>query len=180
MTIYENYTYVHQFASNPVSEFTETWLPFNCYQFSDTRRNSSKSEVIGYVPVGLRQGLPPPEVHPASYPMGTGGVLFTGRRAERLEREVTHLHWILRFRIRLVLPPHLLLYMVWCLNTGQLYCYRNTTSEKRGNFTKLALSKLYLVRHRMVFLCQRLNTTTSSPADNVHHYVIPQKLLDSK
>jgi hypothetical protein len=28
-------------------------------------------------------------------------------------------------------------------------------------------------------LCQRLNTATSSPADGVHHYVIPQKLLDS-
>jgi hypothetical protein len=31
----------------------------------------------------------------------------------------------------------------------------------------------------MVFLCQRLNTATSSPADGVQHYVIPQKLLDS-
>jgi hypothetical protein len=30
-----------------------------------------------------------------------------------------------------------------------------------------------------VFLCQRLNTATSSPADDVHYYVIPQKLLDS-
>jgi hypothetical protein len=28
-------------------------------------------------------------------------------------------------------------------------------------------------------LCQRLNTATSSPVDDVHHYVIPQKLLDS-
>jgi hypothetical protein len=28
-----------------------------------------------------------------------------------------------------------------------------------------------------VFLCQRLNTATSSPADDVHHYVIPPKLL---
>jgi hypothetical protein len=28
------------------------------------------------------------------------------------------------------------------------------------------------------FLCQRLNTATSSSADDVHHYVIPQKLLD--
>jgi hypothetical protein len=26
-------------------------------------------------------------------------------------------------------------------------------------------------------LCQRVNTATSSPADDVHHYVIPQKLL---
>jgi hypothetical protein len=31
----------------------------------------------------------------------------------------------------------------------------------------------------LMFLCQRLNTATSSPADDVHHYVIPQKLLDS-
>jgi hypothetical protein len=31
----------------------------------------------------------------------------------------------------------------------------------------------------MLYLCQRLNTATSSPADDVHHYVIPQKLLDS-
>jgi hypothetical protein len=30
-----------------------------------------------------------------------------------------------------------------------------------------------------LFLCQRLNTATSSPADDEHHYVIPQKLLDS-
>jgi hypothetical protein len=28
-----------------------------------------------------------------------------------------------------------------------------------------------------VFLCQLVNTATSSPADDVHHYVIPQKLL---
>jgi hypothetical protein len=28
-------------------------------------------------------------------------------------------------------------------------------------------------------LCQRLNTAISSPADAVHHSVIPQKLLDS-
>jgi hypothetical protein len=27
-------------------------------------------------------------------------------------------------------------------------------------------------------MCQRLNTATSSPADDVHHYIIPQKLLD--
>jgi uncharacterized protein (DUF2342 family) len=30
----------------------------------------------------------------------------------------------------------------------------------------------------LLFLCQRLNTATSSPADDVHHYVIPQNLLD--
>jgi hypothetical protein len=29
----------------------------------------------------------------------------------------------------------------------------------------------------LIFLCQRVNTATSSPADDVHHYVIPQKLL---
>jgi hypothetical protein len=29
---------------------------------------------------------------------------------------------------------------------------------------------------KVIFLCQRVNTATSSPAD-VHHYVIPQKLL---
>jgi hypothetical protein len=28
-----------------------------------------------------------------------------------------------------------------------------------------------------IFLCQRVNTATSSPADDVHHYVIPLKLL---
>jgi hypothetical protein len=27
-------------------------------------------------------------------------------------------------------------------------------------------------------LCQRLNTVASSPADDVYHYIIPQKLLD--
>jgi hypothetical protein len=32
---------------------------------------------------------------------------------------------------------------------------------------------------KLIFLCQRLNTATSSPADDVHHYVIPQTLLDS-
>jgi hypothetical protein len=31
----------------------------------------------------------------------------------------------------------------------------------------------------ILFLCQQLNTATSSPADDEHHYVIPQKLLDS-
>jgi hypothetical protein len=31
----------------------------------------------------------------------------------------------------------------------------------------------------IVFLCQRVNTATSSPADDVHIYVIHQKLLDS-
>jgi hypothetical protein len=30
-----------------------------------------------------------------------------------------------------------------------------------------------------LFLCQRLNTITSSPTDDVHHYTIPQRLLDS-
>jgi hypothetical protein len=29
----------------------------------------------------------------------------------------------------------------------------------------------------IIILCQRVNTATSSPANNVHHYVIPQKLL---
>jgi hypothetical protein len=28
-----------------------------------------------------------------------------------------------------------------------------------------------------VFLCQRVNTAAPSPADDVHHYVIPKKLL---
>jgi hypothetical protein len=28
-------------------------------------------------------------------------------------------------------------------------------------------------------LCQRLNTAISSPVDDVHHYIIPQKFLDS-
>jgi hypothetical protein len=28
-----------------------------------------------------------------------------------------------------------------------------------------------------IFLCQLVNTATSSPADDVHHYVIPPKLL---
>jgi hypothetical protein len=31
----------------------------------------------------------------------------------------------------------------------------------------------------VLFLSQGLNTVISSPADDVHHYVIPQKLLDS-
>jgi hypothetical protein len=31
-------------------------------------------------------------------------------------------------------------------------------------------------RRGLIFLCQRLNTATSSPADDVHHYVIPQKV----
>jgi hypothetical protein len=30
---------------------------------------------------------------------------------------------------------------------------------------------------KQVFLCQQVNSATSSPADEVHHYVIPQKLL---
>jgi hypothetical protein len=35
-----------------------------------------------------------------------------------------------------------------------------------------------IIPNTYIFLCQRLNTVTSSPAD-VHHYVIPQTLLDS-
>jgi hypothetical protein len=30
-----------------------------------------------------------------------------------------------------------------------------------------------------IFLCQKLNTATSLPADDVHNYIIPQKLLDA-
>jgi hypothetical protein len=30
----------------------------------------------------------------------------------------------------------------------------------------------------LIFLCQRLNTATLPPADDVHHYVIPRKLID--
>jgi hypothetical protein len=38
----------------------------------------------------------------------------------------------------------------------------------------------HLLAHFLrVFLCQRLNTATSSPADDVHHYAVPEKLLDS-
>jgi hypothetical protein len=29
----------------------------------------------------------------------------------------------------------------------------------------------------LLFLCQWVNMATLSPADDVHHYVIPQKLL---
>jgi hypothetical protein len=32
-------------------------------------------------------------------------------------------------------------------------------------------------RENCVFLCQRVNTATSSPAADLHYYVIPQKLL---
>jgi hypothetical protein len=28
-----------------------------------------------------------------------------------------------------------------------------------------------------IFLCQQVNRATLSPADDVHHYIIPQKLL---
>jgi hypothetical protein len=38
--------------------------------------------------------------------------------------------------------------------------------------TKIVINKLLL-------LCQRLNTATLSPADDVRHCVISQKLLDS-
>jgi hypothetical protein len=31
----------------------------------------------------------------------------------------------------------------------------------------------------ILVLCQQLNTATSPPADDIHHYVISQKLLDS-
>jgi hypothetical protein len=30
----------------------------------------------------------------------------------------------------------------------------------------------------LLFLCQRVNTATTSPAEYVHHYAIPQKLVD--
>jgi hypothetical protein len=30
---------------------------------------------------------------------------------------------------------------------------------------------------RLLFLCQPVNPATSLPADDLHHYVIPQKLL---
>jgi hypothetical protein len=35
------------------------------------------------------------------------------------------------------------------------------------------------MRDESMYSCQRLNTATSSPADDLHHYVIPQKLLDT-
>jgi hypothetical protein len=35
----------------------------------------------------------------------------------------------------------------------------------------------YIAAITSVFLRQRVNTATSSPADDLHHYVIPQKLL---
>jgi hypothetical protein len=30
------------------------------------------------------------------------------------------------------------------------------------------------VHNGLLFLCQRVNTASSSPADDVHHYVIPK------
>jgi hypothetical protein len=43
----------------------------------------------------------------------------------------------------------------------------------------LELSREHFPLQVKVFLCQRLNAATSSPADDVHHYVIPHNLLDS-
>jgi hypothetical protein len=37
--------------------------------------------------------------------------------------------------------------------------------------------KEHTYRAEELFLCQLVNTATSSPADDVHHYVIPPKLL---
>jgi hypothetical protein len=34
-----------------------------------------------------------------------------------------------------------------------------------------------MMPYSLVFLCQQVNTATSSPADDVHHYIIPQQLL---
>jgi hypothetical protein len=55
-------------------------------------------------------------------------------------------------------------------------------SETRVIVTKVRrLLKLSLncAKVLWIFLCQRLNTATSSPADDVHHYAVPRKLLDS-
>jgi hypothetical protein len=43
----------------------------------------------------------------------------------------------------------------------------------------LSIGSFKIVVWLSVFLCQRLNTATSSPADDVHHYFIPQTLLES-
>jgi hypothetical protein len=37
----------------------------------------------------------------------------------------------------------------------------------------------FIVYRNLLFLYQWLNTATSLPADDAHHYVIPQKLIDS-
>jgi hypothetical protein len=52
-----------------------------------------------------------------------------------------------------------------------LWIYFNCPCEPRPAIPSV-------VPRRVTFLCQRLNTATSSPADDVHHYVIAQKLLD--
>jgi hypothetical protein len=48
-----------------------------------------------------------------------------------------------------------------------------------GDKYTLCSSSLSKVLQLQLFLCQRLNTASSSAADDVNHYVIPQKLLDS-
>jgi hypothetical protein len=50
---------------------------------------------------------------------------------------------------------------------------------QRLGWCLLKHSFTFALESKVLFLCQRLNTATSSPADDVHHYIIPQKLLDS-
>jgi hypothetical protein len=46
-------------------------------------------------------------------------------------------------------------------------------------FTNKVLKRVSCYIDMLLFLCQRMNTATSAPADDVHNYVIPQQLLHS-
>jgi hypothetical protein len=58
--------------------------------------------------------------------------------------------------------------MICCLN----YWVFLNKSQKNKNENKIVPSS-----QRTLFLCQLVNTATSLPADDVHHYAIPPKLL---
>jgi hypothetical protein len=56
----------------------------------------------------------------------------------------------------------------------------SVTVEHSGSPQYFSGSLLRRCLHLLLFLCQLVNTATSSLADDVHHYVIPPKVTIDK
>jgi hypothetical protein len=63
--------------------------------------------------------------------------------------------------------------------TNSACCLLRASSNSSISPTLKTSSSSETSEYPTLFLCQRLHTATSSTADDVDHYVIPQKLLDS-
>jgi hypothetical protein len=55
--------------------------------------------------------------------------------------------------------------------------FSHESSSLGKNSSLVSLSSSETTDDCLIFLCQRVNTATSSPADDVHHYIVPQKIL---